>query len=589
MAEAEYLLPLRQRNSESALSASANGEERTPSPPPAEKPTSPSVCIQPPSPGLALNRNGHHLLKNSTVPANKSKAVRKKKKRLSDIFAHIVGGSKDSAVSNAAGQIHAKTSALNEEPTDSPYADLDSVPMLNRPKRTAVSPVCDVDRKEQRSGKIKKSTKKPSQSSSSVSPKAPAKKSTPKNVNAEQSLAVRVETSHGFNENHSDILSANNLETAKPPRTEEGTDLGSTPAPSHASADAPSSDHFDLAPTEAAIKAESSPVWESLSSTLSFVNAPKRRPRKLEKKQTHNGLMAKPKRKDSAVFQPVRIKTENVASAVSATSPSLSPADTFQDCKELSFSSLAKEDSDSEQAAFRPDSSYKFSTFLMLLKDMHDTREREGKVLVLPPPADLIKEEPLVIPTSAQNDPPKGSCEALESRLKTGPSGRGSVTQSTPVKIWTKAVQAAGAGHREDAPLRSESSDKQRRKQKLPAKLKVRDPSGPMDPAHGREFISSRTGSAEPGSAFHLDPSNSCLERTPETAVAPKKRWQVLEEAAEIKEEVVSETSAEMKETFSARTSPEFDLRAEKHTENDSQSSDTSSAAGNRLIFIFLL
>lgn len=503
---------------------------------------------------------------------------------MSDIFAHIVGGSKDSAVSNTAGQIHAKTSALKEEPKDSPYADLDSVPMLNRPKRTAISPIGDmdnIDRKEQSPVKVKKSTKKLSQSSSSVSPKVTTKKLTPKNVNSEQSLAVNVETSHGLNENHSDILSANNLVMTKALRTEEGADLGNTPALSHTSTDAPNTDHFKHTPTRATIKSESSPVWESLSSTLSFVNSPKRRPRKLNKKQTRNGLITKQKHEALAVFQPGRIKMENVASEVSATSPSLSPVDTFQDCKELSFRSLANEDSDSEQAVFQPDSNYKFSTFLMLLKDMHDTREREGKLLVLPPSADLIKEEPLVIPTSTQSDSLKGSCEALESRLKTGPSGRSTVTQSTPVKIWTKAVQAADANHCENVPLRSESTDKQRRKQKLPAKLKLRNPLDLINPAYGEEFISSHTSSAEPGSDSHLAPSNSYLERTPETVVAPKKRWQVLEEAAEIKEEVVSKASADMKETYSTRTSPDFDLGAEKHTENDSQSSDTSCAAGN--------
>ncbi|XP_017279649.1 histone-lysine N-methyltransferase, H3 lysine-36 specific [Kryptolebias marmoratus] len=580
VAEAEYLLPLRQRNSESALSVSANRQERTPSPLPAEKPKSPSVCVRPPSPGLALNRNGHHLLKNSAEPASKSKAVKKRKKCLSDIFAHIVGGSKDAAVPAAAGQLHTKTCALKEEPKDSPYADLDSVPMLNRPKRTAISPIRDAgtaNRKEQGSVKVKKSAKKLSQSTSSGSPKVLTNKSTPKDVSSEQSSAVCVESSHGSREEHS----AGSRLVTKAPRAEEETDLGDALGPSHVSTEAPNSDRFDRMPTKATIKTESSPVWESLSGTLSFVNSPKRRPRKLNKKQTHNGSIAKPKHEDltRAVFHPARVKTENVASDISTTSSSLSPVDTFQDCKELSFKSLVKEDSDSEQAVFRPDSNYKFSTFLMLLKDMHDTREKEGKPLVLPPSADLIKEEPLVIPTSAQSDLLKGSREALDIRLKTVPSVRSAVTKRTPVKIWTKAVEAAGTNHCEDLPLHSESSDKQRRKQKLPAKLKLRHPAaaplGLMDAAYGGELIGGHLCS-DPC----LDPTNSYLERTPETAVAPKKRWQVVEEAAEIRGGGVSEVSAEMKESYAARASPDPDLGAEKHAENDSQSSDTSSTAG---------
>lgn len=568
MAEAEYLLPLRQRSSESALSASANGEEPTPSPLPDDKPKSPSVCAGPPSPGLTLNRNGHHLLKNSTAPAGKSKAVRKKKKCLSDIFSHIVGGSKDSALSHTDGQFHTKTRALKDEPKDSPYSDMDSVPMLHRPKRTAISPIHSREtsnRKDQGSVLVKKS-KKLSQSSSSASPKVLTNKLSPKNVNSDQSWAVHVSSSQASEDKRSEDLPA-----SSGLRTMEEPDLGDAPASSHISSPDPIDGPLYLTPTKAAVKTELSPVWESLSSTLSFVNSPKRRPRKLSKKQTLNGLIVKPKQESLA--KPAWIKTENVASDLSTTSPSLSPMDTFQDCKELSSKSLVNEDGDSE-AVFRPDSNYKFSTFLMLLKDMHDTREREGKPLLLPPSADLIKEEPLVIPTSTQSHLLKASCEASENRL-TGPSGKDAVTQSTPVKVWSKAVQAADTNHFEDFPLHFETPDKQRRKQKLPAKLKVRNPataSGPIDTAYGGEF-----GGGCSGSDSNLNLSNSYLERTPEKAVAPKKRWQVLEEvSAEIKEEVVSET----KESYNVTACPDPDLGANKLTENDSQSSDASSTAG---------
>lgn len=572
MAEAEYLLPLRQRNNESEPSASANREERTPSPLLDDKPKSPPVCVRTPSPGVTLNRNGHHLLKNSTVPAGKSKAVRKKKKCLSDIFSHIVGGSKDSAESHTDGQFHTKICALKDEPKDSPYSDLDSVPMLHRPKRTAISPIHSADRsnrKDQGPVQVKK-PKKLSQSSSSDSPKVLTNKSSPKNVNSDQSLAVGIGSSHGSGEERSEDPPASScLSTVEEP------DLGDALASSRLSALDPIEECLDLTQTKATVKTERSPVWESLSSTLSFVNSPKRRPRKLSKKQTLNGLMVKPKQEPLAkpVFQPVWIKTENVASDLSTTSLSLSPVDTLQDCKELSFKSLENEDGDLE-TVFRPDSNYKFSTFLMLLKDMHDTREREGKPLLLPPSADLIKEEPLVIPTSTQSHLLKASSEASENRL-TGLSGNNAVTQSTPVKVWTKAVQAAGTNHFEDFPLHSETPDKQRRKQKLPAKLKVRNPataSGLINTAYCGEF-----GGGRDGSDSHLSLSNSYFERTPETVVAPKKRWQVVEGvSAEIKEEVVSET----KESYPVTASPDPDLGAEKLTENDSQSSDASSTAG---------
>ncbi|XP_068072231.1 histone-lysine N-methyltransferase, H3 lysine-36 specific isoform X2 [Danio rerio] len=65
---------------------------------------------------------------------------------------------------------------------------------------------------------------------------------------------------------------------------------------------------------------------------------------------------------------------------------------------EISFKSLANEHS-GQPLSFHPDSNYKFSTFLMMLKDMHDSREKDGNVLVVEPlpTTELINEEPLLI------------------------------------------------------------------------------------------------------------------------------------------------------------------------------------------------
>uniref|UniRef100_A0A665VWX2 Histone-lysine N-methyltransferase, H3 lysine-36 specific n=1 Tax=Echeneis naucrates TaxID=173247 RepID=A0A665VWX2_ECHNA len=139
VAEAEYLLSGRQRNTEGLLSMSINGEERVPGPIPPEKPRQAGSVDsdRTQSSNITPNENEHHLIKNSTLQSNKSKACKKKKKCLSDIFGHIVGGSKESpGAITVMDNFCSKTSALKEEPTDSPYADLDSVPMLHRPKRT---------------------------------------------------------------------------------------------------------------------------------------------------------------------------------------------------------------------------------------------------------------------------------------------------------------------------------------------------------------------------------------------------------------------------------------------------------------------
>eukprot|EP00063_Salmo_salar_P018648 XP_013993483.1 PREDICTED: histone-lysine N-methyltransferase, H3 lysine-36 and H4 lysine-20 specific-like isoform X4 [Salmo salar] len=95
-------------------------------------------------------------------------------------------------------------------------------------------------------------------------------------------------------------------------------------------------------------------------------------------------------------------KKENCVSHMSCSSPSpcFSPMDVFKDIKELSFKSLESSDGDGKHVSFKPDTNYKFSTFLMLLKDEHDTREKDGTPLELEigPPSDHVKEEPSVIP-----------------------------------------------------------------------------------------------------------------------------------------------------------------------------------------------
>uniref|UniRef100_A0A1A8U6X3 Histone-lysine N-methyltransferase, H3 lysine-36 specific n=1 Tax=Nothobranchius furzeri TaxID=105023 RepID=A0A1A8U6X3_NOTFU len=591
VAKAEYLLSGQQK-SKSESSVCVSGEERLRSPAPAEKPAEiPSVSVKParpPSPGPAPSRNGHHFLKNSKVQVNKSKAVKKRKKCLSDIFAHIVGGSKDSSVgSNAAGPFHT-TCTVKEEPKDSPYADLDSVPMLNRPKRTAVSPVHEisrVDRDDSGSVKDKKPNKK---QSLTESPSVFTNELASKDLISDHSLGSCVESSYSSGEKHSEVLPASSRLMTKALGAVEEPDLDDALATGRSSTRAPDDGCFGQTPSNATVKTNRSPAWESPSRAVAFVNhsSPKRRPRKLNRKRTPNGSLVKSSLEEP-VLQPVQVKTENSFSDLSTTSSSLSPMETFQDGKELKFKSLVvNEDStDSELTAIRTNSNYKFSTFLMLLKDMHDTREKDGKPLVLPPSATLIKEEPLVIPTSAESDLLKGSCDSLENKLKTEPSGETTVAQSTPVKtkVWTKAAVTADTNHCEDFPHHLECSDKQRRKQRLPSKLKLSIPGMSSDLADMAYGSGQADLGLEPGSNCQVasDPSGSYLNKTFETPVAPKKRWQQVEEAAEIKEEVVSDVSAEMKEAYAMRASPDpLDLGAEKHSENDSQFSDASSAAG---------
>lgn len=71
----------------------------------------------------------------------------------------------------------------------------------------------------------------------------------------------------------------------------------------------------------------------------------------------------------------------------------------LKNMEEVSFQSVTNE-ADGKPVAFKANKNYKFSTFLMMLKDMHDTRERDGTPLELEigPPSAHVKKEPLVMP-----------------------------------------------------------------------------------------------------------------------------------------------------------------------------------------------
>ncbi|XP_017559800.2 histone-lysine N-methyltransferase, H3 lysine-36 specific [Pygocentrus nattereri] len=104
---------------------------------------------------------------------------------------------------------------------------------------------------------------------------------------------------------------------------------------------------------------------------------------------------------ESADLNPKFKQETNASDASNSSTPSslLFNMQDYEDVKEITFRSLGSENN-GKSVTFRPDANYKFSTFLMLLKDIHDTREKDGRPLVVEPlPADiLIKEEPSLIP-----------------------------------------------------------------------------------------------------------------------------------------------------------------------------------------------
>ncbi|XP_041123021.1 histone-lysine N-methyltransferase, H3 lysine-36 specific-like [Polyodon spathula] len=100
-------------------------------------------------------------------------------------------------------------------------------------------------------------------------------------------------------------------------------------------------------------------------------------------------------------------------SSSSSPSPSSNPADIESTVVKqvLSFHSLKKEDGGSDKPdTFSPDSNYKYSTWLMLWKGMHDSRAREGSPMLVGQSVGTSHSTPPVIPqTTPPNTPPKHS------------------------------------------------------------------------------------------------------------------------------------------------------------------------------------
>ncbi|XP_068596868.1 histone-lysine N-methyltransferase, H3 lysine-36 specific-like [Brachionichthys hirsutus] len=550
VAEAERLLPDRQRRTQSALSVSVNGEESVPGgPPPPERleeaPAAPADPGRAPPPRAAQGGNGSRLAKGAaSLQCSRSKAFQKKKKCLSDIFGHIVGGSREaSPAPNAPDRFRTTTRALKQEPEDSPYADLDSVPMLHRPKRTAASPTrdaADVFREGPGPTAAASEIRRRDADGGSGGCEGPSSTSS-ENLPASRRLMTRA-----LDAERTDALSA---------------DV-----------------HVDESPAarDAPVKAETPPHRESPGNALSpdTLGSPKRRARKPGKKPVHNGSLIEPKSEGSRV-PPTVIKTESVPETVSSSpSSSLSPMDAFQDSKELVFRSLGDEDSsDSESAAFRPDSNYRFSTFLMLLKDMHDTREKDGRPLSLPPSSVLIKEEPPSMPAPPGGDATPGT------KTDNGTPGKSATFQNggAGAKRGTKSLTKA------DACCADLSVDKQRRKQRLPAKLRLAIPGLSSDLAnfaYGRQFVSGHADLAWPLSSppVAADPPASYLDRNPGATVAPKKRWRLIEDVSESKSEVLSESSAAVNGSRTLTASPDLHPGVETQMEDESNSSELSAA-----------
>ncbi|XP_024239182.2 histone-lysine N-methyltransferase, H3 lysine-36 specific [Oncorhynchus tshawytscha] len=613
--EAEFLLPDLLKNTAVSSSMAFNGEERVSSPLPDEKTSEAPSCSSfnltaPPSLSPPPNRNKHPPAADLAVAndnSSKKKPCQKKKKKrkgLAEIFGHIAASPTESiSILDLANQMPAAAAdpLKEEDPKDSPYADLDSVPTIVRPKRSEKPAKEDPEKpsepsqEEAEKGGKKERATPPEKTKDrhvvmvvprhivpiSSSPSILANKSllnyrTTKNTNVLQSKQKLGSSSELTNKNDHDKqslhLPASRRLMTRALKAEKETELKEALLASsqnlrddrlnvHSSEDDDDvSDNVQIR-TESSTSRDSSPDKARSSASHS---SPKNQPES-DWMHLHNGSWKNSEDvipgSSKPVIPSIKFKEENIVSDISSCSSptsSLSPMDTFQDVKELSFKSLVKEERDSgdSNTNFKPEPNYKFSTFLMLLKDMHDTREKEGKPLTMPPLPDLIKEEPMVIPTAQPPDNPLnaaagGDWTPTGTKIQNGQHASSPTTKRTPAKPKSKNKPIIKnetyklEGKTVLAQMVANAVEKQqRRKPRPPAKLRatIAGLSPEMaDLAWGREFVSGHADLAEPGLGPPLPPvpsaadSSSYLDKCPGTKVAPKKRWQTFAQQGPVK------------------------------------------------------
>ncbi|KAG7484718.1 hypothetical protein MATL_G00052960 [Megalops atlanticus] len=280
------------------------------------------------------------------------------------------------------------------------------------------------------------------------------------------------------------------------------------------------------------------------------------------KDKSHNGPQVKSEGEESSAHckfvdsSATQVKKEFCPSDISTcSSPAKSPMEAFQEGKEISFQSLAsKEDGAGKPATFRPDANYKFSTFLMLLKDMHDSREKDGKPLVLEagPSSALIKEEPSLLPPLPGEE--LAGDEATGSVAQNGGKGKAQASKSAhakPKRVRPRPdrrkgnLKSGGDGNSfvvtKDEQATSSRSSKKRAKKIRPSSAKksvATVPVGLAEHTYGKESAYGHADGVASGLASPLSTGETphLLDGAPKgnfTRVAPKKRWQKFEQTGE--------------------------------------------------------
>lgn len=271
-----------------------------------------------------------------------------------------------------------------------------------------------------------------------------------------------------------------------------------------------------------------------------------------EKNNASNGSCVKSEDDGCSVsgcLGPTVNKNGSLSDVSSCGSSPPSPAmDAFHDINTISFKSLADDDrSSSKPTTFRADTNYKFSTFLMLLKDMHDSREKDGSPLILGPGANgptsaLIKEEPSLMSTRSGERAAHGTrIEFFEQNWTPAVRQKDAALSSKSSRVKPKRVRQRSSSKKKSIRDKAEkdllltevehisSLNPQSKKQSLLLTKRVSGADTHLEVAYGKDLpIGSSDGAAD-SSEFAELLTDSCGPSNI-TRVAPKKRWQRFEE-----------------------------------------------------------
>ncbi|XP_052430657.1 histone-lysine N-methyltransferase, H3 lysine-36 specific isoform X2 [Carassius gibelio] len=484
-------------------------------------------------------------VKNKGKPATGSKKKATKKnsstvKSLVKITENSLSSKPLSITSSGSYKPSTATDRHKPDPLDSLYSDIDSVPRILCPKRSqqlpqeeAAKELSTKHKKVQPSKKIKKANVdkqvKKTEAGSKCTTNSKLKKSTPKEktlraTNSRQKESSSPGSSDGSFAMHSFYFPASTGLISRALAASEETkekDLSQEPkSPSPCVGDEQSEFYKCSSPT--AHSEFSKQQWQvktedSKESTDAYISHTPPNPTlkftriQNEKKDVQNGPRHKCFKSDvtESSHNSVKIKNESIISDTSSSSfpsPSISPMDAFQDIKELSFRSLVKEERSSGETSLHADSNYKFSTFLMLLKDLHDSREKEGKPLTLPPtsPSSLIREEPSLIPPGEETTN-EAIADQNSRQGKTSTPNSSKQSKAKPKSSVKKETHKHDGGNNLVSPLKKQNSS---------AGLDALEKSFPL--------------LAELSNS-HCDAVPDVCGKGTISKVAPKKRWQTFE------------------------------------------------------------